>query len=330
MTYRVLILVILLMMTFTSATTLLAQTKAAKAYSQPKTPWGDPDLQGTWTSDDCINTPMQRPANLGDKLYLTDEELTQREAAIARQAENDKQQFVAANAQANVNPPGHWGERARRPCRQTSLVIDPPNGRTPDLTPEAQARVVPRGAGNNPTSWEDFSFYIRCISRGVAGSILPVIYGNGTQILQGPGYVLLLQEMVHEARVIPLDNRPHAGSNVRSYMGDSRGRWEGNTLVVETTNFLAGKTGIGLNGGGTPTSDALKLTERFTRVDPNTINYEMTIDDPKVYTKPWKVGFPIAQEPGYQNFEYACHEGNNAMFNSLSGARAAEKAAEKK
>src|SRR5262245_35583733 len=111
MTYRVLILVILLMMTLTSATTLLAQTKAAKAYSQPKPPGGDPDRQGTWTSDACINTPMQRPANLGDKLYLTDEELTQREAAIARQAENDKQQFVAANAQANVNPPGHWGER---------------------------------------------------------------------------------------------------------------------------------------------------------------------------------------------------------------------------
>src|SRR4030095_945203 len=290
MSYRVLISVTLLTITFTSAFPLDAQTKPAKAYTQPKTPWGDPDLQGTWTSDDCINTPMQRPANLAEKLYLTDEELTQREAAIARQAENDKQQFIAANAQANVNPPGHWGERARRPCRQTSLVIDPPNGRTPDLTPEAQARVVPRGAGKNATSWEDFSFYIRCISRGVAGSILPVIYGNGTQILQGPGYVLVLQEMVHEARVIPLDNRPHAGSNVRSYMGDSRGRWEGNTLVVETTNFLGGKTGIGLNGGGTPTSDALKLTERFTRVDPNTINYEMTVEDPKIYTKPWKVG----------------------------------------
>jgi hypothetical protein len=164
----------------------------------------------------------------------------------------------------------------------------------------------------------------------VAGSILPVIYGNGSQIIQAPGYVTILQEMVHEARVIPLDGRPHAGSGTRSYMGDSRGRWEGNTLIVETTNFLGGKTGIGLNGGGTPTSDALKLVEKFTRIDPNTINYEMTIDDPKTYTKPWKVGFPITQEPGYQNFEYACHEGNNAMFNSLSGARALEKAAAEK
>lgn len=320
-----------IIMTLTLAAALQAQTKspAAKTYTPPKTPWGDPDLQGTWTSDDCINTPMQRPANVGDKLYLTEEELAQREAAIAKQAENDKQQYVAENARANINPPGHWGERARRPCKQTSLVIDPPNGRTPDLTPEAQARVIPRGAGNNnpqPASWEDFSFYIRCITRGVAGSILPVIYGNGTQIFQAPGYVTLLQEMVHEARVIPLGNHPHSGAGVRSYMGDSRGHWEANTLVVETTNFLPGKTGIGLNGGGTPTSDALKLTERFTRSGPNTINYEMTIDDPKTYTKPWKVGFPITQEPGYQNFEYACHEGNNAMFNSLSGARAAENA----
>lgn len=329
---RVLILLAGIIMTLTEAIALQAQTKAAagKSWVPPKTPWGDPDLQGTWTSDDCINTPMQRPANLGDKLYYTEEELAQREATIARQAENDKQEFVAANARANVNPPGHWGERARRPCKQTSLVIDPPDGRTPDLTPEARARAVPRGGGNNnPASWEDFSFYIRCITRGVAGSILPVIYGNGSRIVQAPGYVTILQEMVHEARIIPLDGRPHAGANVRSYMGDSRGHWEGLTLVVETTNFLDSKTGIGLNGGGTPTSSALKLVERFTRVDPNTISYEMTIDDPKTYTKPWKVGFPITQEPGYQNFEYACHEGNNAMFNSLSGARALEKGAER-
>ena len=332
----------------------------AKGFVPNKTPWGDPDIQGTWTSDDCIGTPMNRPANLGDKLYFTEEELAQKEATIARQAANDKQEYVAPNAPVSVNPPGHWGERARRPCKQTSLVIDPPNGQTPPLTPEAQAArgrggqrggggdaiaAAPApapggrgaaggargGGGNNNviySSWEDFSFYIRCITRGVAGSILPVIYGNGSQIIQAPGYVTILQEMVHESRIIPLDGRPHANANVRSYMGDSRGHWEGNTLVVETTNFLPGKTGIGLNGGGTPTSDALKLTERFTRATSDTINYEMTVDDPKVYTKPWKVGFPITQEPDYANFEYACHEGNYAMFDSLSGARALEKAAE--
>jgi len=301
---------------------------AAKGWAPPKTPWGDPDLQGTWTSDDCIGTPLSRPANLGDKLYFTEQELAQREQTLARQAANDKQEFVDPNARIGTGPPGHWGERARRPCKQTSLVVDPANGRVPDMLPEARTRPVPEGAGNNnpkADSWEDFSYYIRCITRGVTGSIFPVIYGNGQQIVQAPGYVTILQEMVHEARVIPLDGRPHAGSNVRSYMGDARGRWEGNTLVVETTNFLGGKTGMAGNGGGTPTSDALKLTERYTRVDPNTINYEVTIDDPKTYVRPFKVAFPITQEPGYQNFEYACHEGNNAMFNSLSGARAQEK-----
>ena len=296
---------------------------AAKGFVPPKTPWGDPDLQGTWTSDDCIGTPMSRPANLGDRLYYTEQELAQRETQLARQAENDKQELISENARAGTGPPGHWGERARRPCKQASLVIDPPNGRMPDVLPEARTRPIPDGAGvaaPKAESWEDFSYYIRCITRGVTGSILPVIYGNGQQIVQAPGYVTILQEVVHEARVIPLDGRPHASSNMRSYMGDPRGHWEGNTLVVETTNFIGGKTGIQGNGNGVPTTEALKLTERYTRVDPNTVNYEVTIDDPKTFTRPFKVGFPLTQEPGYQNFEYACHEGNYAMFDSLSGA----------
>jgi hypothetical protein len=306
---------------------------AAKAWTAPKTPWGDPDLQGTWTSDDCIGTPLNRPAQFGDRLYYTEQELAEREATLARQADNDKQEFVASNARVGTGPPGHWGERARRPCRQTSLIVDPPNGRTPDVLPEARTRRVPEGAGNDnpmPASWEDFSYYIRCITRGVTGSIFPVIYGNGQQIVQGPGFVTILQEMVHEARVIPLKGGPHTSSNIRSYMGDPRGHWEGNTLVVETTNFLGNRTGLGGNGGGMPTSDALKLTERFTRVSPNELKYEVIIDDPKTYVSPFKVGFPLTQEPGYQNFEYACHEGNNAMFNSLSGARAQEKAPQEK
>jgi hypothetical protein len=301
----------------------------SKSWTAPKTPWGDPDLQGVWTSDDCIGTPMQRPANFGNRLYYTEEELAQRETNLARQAQNDKQEFVSSDQRAGTGPPGHWGERARRPCKQTSLIIDPPDGRTPDIVPDARLRPFGEGAGNNTPkadSPEDFSYYIRCITRGVTGSIFPVIYGNGQQIVQGPGFVSILQEMVHEARVIPLDGRPHASPNIRSYMGDARGHWEGSTLVVETTNFLGGKTGVGGgNGGGMPSSDALKLTERFTRVGPNEVKYEVNIDDPKTYVKPFKVGFPLTQEPGYQNFEYACHEGNNAMFNSLSGARALEK-----
>jgi hypothetical protein len=301
---------------------------AAKDWTAPKTPWGDPDLQGTWTDDDCIGTPLNRPAELGDRGFYTEQELADRESRLAKQQQTDLQETVAGDQRVGTGPPSHWGERARRPCRQTSLVVDPPNGRTPDMLPEAKTRRVPEGAGNNAPkadSWEDFSYYIRCISRGVTGSIFPVIYGNGQQIVQAPGYVTILQEMVHEARVIPTDGRPHAGANIRSYMGDARGHWEGNTLVVETTNFLGNKTGIGANGGGTPTSDALKLTERYTRTGPNEIHYEVTIDDSKTYPRPFKVAFPLTQEPGYQNFEYACHEGNYAMFDSLSGARAQEK-----
>src|SRR5580700_688512 len=304
--------------------------QTAKSWTAPKTPWGDPDLQGTWTDDDCIGTPMNRPANMGDRGFYTEQELADRQSRLDKQLQNDLVETVAPDARVGTGPPAHWGERARRPCKQTSLVVDPPNGRTPDLLPEAKTRRIPEGAGNNnpkPDSWEDFSYYIRCVSRGVTGSIMPVIYGNGQQIVQAPGYVTILQEMVHEARVIPLDGRPHAGPNVRSYMGDPRGHWEGNTLVVETTNFLGNRTGIGLNGGGTPTSDALKLTERYTRIGPNEVQYEVTVDDPKTYTRPFRMAFPITQEPGYQNFEYACHEGNYAMFDSLSGARAQEKAA---
>jgi len=326
--------VLMTLVAFGQAAAAGSEAKAApaiaKAWTQPKTPWGDPDLQGTWTSDDCIGAPMNRQASFGDRKYYTEQELAQTEQGIERQQQNDLVETIAPDARVTTGPPGHWGERARRPCRQTSLVVDPPKGRTPALTADARRRPIPDGAGNNnpkADSWEDFSYYIRCISRGVTGSIFPVIYGNGQQIVQGPGYVTILQEMVHEARVIPLNGRPHASPNVRSYMGDARGHWEGNTLVVETTNFLANKTGIGLNGGGTPTSDALRLVERYTRTSPNEIHYEVTIDDPKTFVKPFRVAFPITQEPGYRNFEYACHEGNYAMFDSLSGARAQEKKA---
>ena len=190
---------------------------AAKKWTPPKTPWGDADLQGTWTSDDCIGTPLNRPANLGEKRYYTEQELAQRESQLAKQQQNDLQEFVAPDQRVGTGPPSHWSERARRPCKQTSLVVDPLNGRTSDLLPEAQTRRIPEGANNdNPKadSWEDFSHYIRCISRGVTGSIFPVIYGNGQQIMQAPGYVTILQEMVHEARVIPVDGRPHAGPNI--------------------------------------------------------------------------------------------------------------------
>ena len=316
----------------------VAQAEAPKAPSaartktwvQPKTPWGDPDLQGTWTSDDCIGTPMNRPANFGNRLYYTEQELAEREKQIQKRHETDLVETVAQNARVGTGPPNHWGESARRPCRQTSLVVDPPDGQTPALVPEAVNRYGGEPATNNhpkADSWLDFSSYIRCISRGVVGSIYPVVYGNGQQIVQAPGSIVILQEMVHEARVIPMDGRPHASAEIRTYMGDPRGHWEGNTLVVETTNFLGGKTSVTANGWGTPTSEELKLVERYTRVGPNEMRYEVMVDDPKTYVRPFKIGFPLTQEPGYQNFEYACHEGNYAMFDSLSGARAEERKA---
>jgi hypothetical protein len=299
-------------------------------WTQPKTSWGDPDIQGTWTSDDYISVPLQRPQNMGTRLLRTEEEIAAAQAGIQQRTERNAQEFQNPDARVTVNPPGHWGEGARRPAMQTSMIIVPEDGRMPALTPEAQQRQTAAAAarqagGPQGASWEDYSFYIRCISRGLMGSTLPVIYGNGFQIVQGRGYVAMMYEMVHEARIIPLDGSPHPGPEIRSYMGDARGHWEGNTLVVETTNFLPNRTGIGLNGGGTPTSDALKVTERFTRTGPNTMAYQAHIEDPKTFSKPFTIGYPITQEPGYQIFEYACHEGNYAMHNSLSGARAQER-----
>jgi hypothetical protein len=282
-------------------------------------------LQGIYTSDDYINVGMQRNAAMGTRLYLTDEEIAAQETRVQTAAQNALQEFQNPNANVGTGPPGHWGERARRAPRQTSLIIQPEDGRMPALTLEGQQRQAAANVARQTGNWDSYSFYIRCITRGIAGSVLPVIYGNGTEIVQGPGYVAILQEMVHEARIIPLDGGPHVGGGVRSYMGDSRGRWEGNTLVVETTNFLPNQTGIGVNGSGAPTSEALHITERLTRTDKDTITYQMHVDDPKTFTAPFTVSFPIRQEPGYQNFEYGCHEGNNGMMNQLSGSRADER-----
>jgi hypothetical protein len=304
----------------------------AASSTLPRTAWGDPDIQGTWTSDNMINVPFERPAQFGDRRFLTDEEFA------SRVQENDKW-LADANAERPVipfakdpaanNAPRHWLERGPNPSRQTSLVIDPPDGRIPAMTPQGLQTVAARQAlrqSRGPAdSYEDRSNYDRCITRGVAGSILPVIYGNGTDIRQTPGYVVMRNEMIHEARIIPLDGRPHVGADVRLYMGDSRGRFEDDTLVVETTNFTD-RTAIGPNGGGAIHSEALRLVERFTRVSATTLHYEFTVDDPVVYSKTWTVALDLATTPNYQIYEYACHEGNYGLANMLSAARAEEKA----
>jgi hypothetical protein len=314
--------------TASNAAKAAAPAKTAKGFTAPKTPWGDPDLQGLWPASSQI--PMQRPANEGDKTQLTDEELAARQEAYGKQEARDKEQKVqtTGSGPVTINPPGYWVEHAI-PNKQTSLVVDPPNGRIPALTPEAQARLKALRGGKGPGShypevvntWEDFDIYSRCITRGMLSSMLPTLYNFGNEIVQGKGYVVIRSEMIHESRIIPLDGGPHAGSNIKTYMGDSRGHWEGNTLVVETTNFN-GKIGI---GGGAPTTDALKITERFTRTAPDQLSYDATISDPGTWVRPWTIHYPYKLDPSYPIYEYACHEGNYGILNALKGAREMER-----
>jgi hypothetical protein len=311
--------------------------RSGGAYAVPRTPWGDPDLQGKWPSTHMVGVPLQRDEALGIRNVLNDAEFAARQAQAAQQLEQDNADFELEQAASTpggavggpVSPPPHWLERGE-PQRQASLIVDPPNGRMPPLTAAAERRAAElrayRESRGPADSYTDRSLYDRCITRGIAGSMLPVIYNNGNQIVQAPGYVAIVNEMIHETRVIPLDGRPHVSDAVRMYMGDSRGRWEGDTLVVETKN-LTDRTGIGLNGGGPRHSAALTIVERLTRTAEDTIEYEMTIDDPQTWTAPWTIAMPLKRDDGYGMYEYACHEGNLAMFNILSGARAEERAA---
>jgi hypothetical protein len=291
---------------------------ARAGWTAARTPWGDPDFQGTWTTDETIGVPIQRPPALGNKLYFTDEDLAEQ----ARQRAGR-----AGGAGASVNPPDHWGENASGPVRQTSFVVEPADGRIPAVTSEGQKRAGARDTGSfgpGPFNrFEDFTNFDRCISRGVVGSMLPRPYGNGLDIVQGPGFVGIRYEMIHEPRIIPLGNQPRLGAAIKQYMGDARGRWEGDTLVVETTN-ITDQMSIGFNGNGLRHSDQMRLIERFTRVNATTIQWEVTIEDPKTYTKPFKMALPIVSRPGYQVFEYACHEGNYGLPNILRGARVTE------
>ena len=313
--------------------------QAPSNYTVPKTPWGDPDLQGKWPGIELVGVPMQRAANLGTRNVLTEEEFKQQQERFARQAAQDEAEFDLDRATSTpggdvggpVSPPPHWLERGK-PQHIASLIVDPPDGRMPPLTPEAQQRnqaalAARKSSGRGPAdSYTDRSLYDRCITRGIAGSFLPVIYNNGNEIVQGPGWVALRNEMIHETRIVPLDSRPRISSEIKSFMGDSRGHWEGNTLVVETTNFNDRTSGISVNGGGNRHSEAMKVTEHITRVAPDLLIWKMTFDDPKTWTRPFTVELPLKRDDSYGMFEYACHEGNYAMFNILSGARADEKA----
>jgi hypothetical protein len=297
---------------------LIASTAHAQTYSAPKTPWGDPDLQGTWSGDSAFGIPLQRPEALGTKAQLDDKEFAEK---VARDEATRKRAEAAVGSFRNDNS---WLTRS---FRQTSLIVDPANGRTPPLVAGAEKRRTPQGSyGNGPFDKpEDFTMYDRCITLGVVGSMTPKIYGNGYRIVQAPGVVVLMAEMIHEARVISLDGRRHVGDGIRSYMGDSRGRWEGHTLVVETTNFNGR---LGSTGNPVYASTELTIVERITRVEDDLLTWEATVSDPKTFARPFTVSIPYTSPKGYQVLPYECHEGNLAVLQGLGGERAEDKAVE--
>jgi hypothetical protein len=305
--------------------------QAAKKYVAPKTPWGDPDLQGVW--NDATSTPLQRPAKVGEKNVLSDEEAEDFQKSLAFDLSRDRRDGGNA-ADVNRAYNEHWMDARRLKItadRRTSLIVDPVDGRIPPLvtpSPERQKVQAARAAGAQrfaaglPDHYTDMSWPVRCVVRTDVPPYLPTIYNNNFQIFQSPGYVTIAPEMIHSARISPVDGRPHLNKGLRQWLGDTRGHWEGSTLVVETTNFRADE-GVLFQGANPAT---FTITERFTRVAPDSVNYEFTVADPSTWTKPWTALIPWTKvDPGEQMFEYACHEDNFDIVHFLTGARAREK-----
>jgi hypothetical protein len=288
-----------------------APASASKPWTLSKTPWGDPDLQGVWTSDNNFSVPLERPAGVADKVFLDGKDLEDALAARSKLIEG-----VRDGGAVGAGPP-HWYENLGARSRRSSLIIDPPNGRLPPLTPEARARaatVDAARAGRGPAdSWEDRSLWDRCITVGLPSVMFPTGYNNNVAILQGPGYVTITHEMMHDTRIIPMDGRPHIGSAIRHYMGDSRGRWDGTTLVIDVTNFHPATNYRGA-------ADTLHLIERYTRTGRNEMRYEVTFDDPRTWERPWTAALDLSPQDG-TIYEYACHEGNRGLENVLRAAR---------
>ena len=307
-----------------------AQESRAQTRQMPLTPWGHPDLQGVWTTDAEIGIPVERPLQYGEQALLTEREF---EEKLQQQAEAENRRTGAGRSAADRTSPDlpQWYGEVGKASRRTSLVVDPPNGRIPEYTAEAKQRVVPKGTAlgfvggsflsNGPFDGpEDLNLFDRCITRGLPTTWYPSQYSNEFQIVQSQNQVALLYERLHEARVIPVDGPPHLDPAPRWWLGDSRGRWEGQTLVVDVTNFSDHATFM--KSGRT-----LHLIERYTRVDPETLTVSVTVDDPTTWVKPWT--FMVTGKTGaayWQIFEGACHEGNYAMRHILSGARAKERA----
>jgi len=305
----------------------IASIAAQKPYSAPKTPWGEPDLQGTWTSQAELGVPFERPAAFGTRQLLTDEEFAQREAQAANQLKSDNADFDPETADTSragqvgsaTSPPPTWLERGKA-SRRTSMVIDPPDGRLPPTTPAGVQRQRAAGLGaldNGPFDGpENMGLYQRCITRGVPNAMFPAVYNANTRIVQGPGFVAVTYEMIHETRVIPTTPQPHLNQHFRPFLGDSRGHWEGDTLVVDVTNFSPKDDYRGSGGG-------LHLIERYKRSEDGGLRYEVTVEDPDTWARPWTAALNLRPQPAGM-FEYACHEGNYAMKNMLTASRVGE------
>ena len=291
---------------------------ASEPYVVPRTAWGEPDLQGVWTGNAAHGIPLERPQELSDVDALTAEQ------AAARRERGTLGSIWGYEREWRDTTLGY---DKMAPSTQVAMIVDPPSGRLPELTAEgkrmaaAAQRERARKAAKTPDGPEDLSIYHRCITRGLPGMMMPAIYNNGLQIVQGPGYVAIQKEMIHETRAIPTRPRKPVGKNLTSWLGDPQGRWEGDTLVVDTARFNG-------RGGYRGSTAAARLTERFTRTGPTKLHYEFTIDDPTVWVQPWTATFTFdLDDAQYELVEYACHEGNYGMFNALSGARARDKQA---
>jgi hypothetical protein len=290
--------------------------KTAADWTAKRTPWGHPDLQGLWNNS--TTTPLERPIEFGTRQFLTDQEIAERDKLAAQRADAPPRPGDTGTYNAA------WFEQGTS-LNQTSLIVDPPNGRLPPLTPSAEkarAEQIEHQRAHPADSWEDRNLAERCLTRGAPK--LPGGYNNHFLIVQTPDYVAILQEMIHEVRLIPLDGRPHLDQHVRQWMGDSRGRWDGDTLVVETTNYNAKVVNNSFNccpGGGAN----MHIVERFRRAAEDTMTYTYTVDDPSTWTRSWTASVPMIKSPGPM-YEYACHEGNHAMIGILRGARVQEAA----
>jgi hypothetical protein len=308
---RVATVIALILLMAVAAVPQAQKSSTGSNWTAPKTPWGHPDLQGIYSNSTIV--PLERPDDMKGKAELTD-------AEVAARLQKYKDTLWGKREGDTGFYNDFWWEWGKD-VKRTSLIVDPPDGKLPFTQKALERSKVVNKLADSPSTYTDMNIFDRCISRSMPGAMIPGFYNHFYQILQTPDYVALFIELVHDVRIIPLTNRPHIGQSIRQWLGDSRGHWEGDTLVVETTNLNDKVRGHGATFFGV--GDDLRMVERFRRASPDMIDYQFTVTAPSEFTKQWTAAIPLWKS-GERIFEYACHEGNYAMSNSLSGARAGE------